>query len=270
MDQPSSEAQIRLLFFAGTFAVMFLLETVLPRRVRVENRTRRTVNNLLLAILNSMILRAIPLLSAVGAASLATRYKWGILNHVELPFAFEVAVSVVVLDLVIYWQHVASHRFAVLWRFHQVHHADHDLDASSGFRFHPVEIVFSMIIKCFVVVALGAPPEGVVTFEIVLSSCAIFNHSNLAIPSRLDRAVRFLVVTPDMHRIHHSVIREETDSNYGFSVPLWDRMFRTYREDPQEGHERIKLGLPEYPSAKQTVPLIVMLRMPFRRESSEE
>jgi sterol desaturase/sphingolipid hydroxylase (fatty acid hydroxylase superfamily) len=151
----------------------------------------------------------------------------------------------------------------ILWQFHQVHHADHDLDASSGLRFHPVEIAFSMIIKCIAVLALGATPESIILFEIILNSCAIFNHSNLKIPAPLDSILRMVLVTPDMHRVHHSIHRDETNSNYGFSIPWWDRIFLTYKAQPSEPHEQMRLGVPEFPHTEQTVPIWSILRMPF-------
>ncbi len=263
------DTQIRLAAFFGTFAVMFLLETLLPRRKRVENRTKRTLNNLAIASLNTLLLRIIPILSAMGVSSFAESRGWGLLNLLALPVLLEFILAIVILDLVIYWQHVASHKLPVLWMVHKVHHADHDLDASSGLRFHPIEILFSMGVKCVAVFLLGASPESVLAFEVILNCCAVFNHSNVAIPEGIDRLLRFLVVTPDMHRIHHSIHRDETESNYGFNIPLWDRLFQTYRRSPREHHTDMRLGVPSHSDSGDTMLLKSMLVMPFEDDASE-
>ena len=258
-----NEPWIRPTAFAVSFLVMFVLESLLPRRQRTENRFRRTWNNLLLSVLNSVAVRFVPILSAVGAATYAESRNFGVFNCYPTSTLFEYAIVLILFDLIIYWQHVASHHMPILWQFHQVHHADHDLDASSGLRFHPVEIAFSMIIKCIAVLALGATPESIILFEIILNSCAIFNHSNLKIPAPLDSILRLVLVTPDMHRVHHSIHRDETKRNYGFSLPLWDRCFFTYKAQPSEPHEQMRLGVPEFPHTEQTVPIWSILRMPF-------
>lgn len=263
MNIPMNEPWIRPTAFAVSFLVMFVLESLLPRRQRTENRFRRTWNNLLLSVLNSVAVRFVPILSAVGAATYAESRNFGVFNWYPTSTLFEYAIVLILFDLIIYWQHVASHHMSILWQFHQVHHADHDLDASSGLRFHPVEIAFSMIIKCIAVLALGATPESIILFEIILNSCAIFNHSNLKIPAPLDSILRMVLVTPDMHRVHHSIHRDETNSNYGFSIPWWDRIFLTYKAQPSEPHEQMRLGVPEFPHTEQTVPIWSILRMPF-------
>ncbi len=254
----------RLLPFAGILTVMLIWETVAPRRDRVESRLRRTWNNLLLVCLNSLMLRLLPVLSAVGAATLAEQRSWGLFNNVAIASWLELILVLVLFDLLIYWQHVAAHRIPMLWDFHKVHHADHDLDATSGLRFHPFEIAFSMLVKCIGVIALGASPLAVFIFEIVLNGCAIFNHSNVNLPQPIDRILRLAVVTPDMHRVHHSVNSEEANSNFGFNIPWWDRVFGTYRAQPEVDHRELDLGIPELPNEEQTVPLSAMLRMPFR------
>ena len=259
-----SQLFVRLIPFVSILVTMMFLETLLPRRKRTENRSRRTLNNLLLTVVNSLVIKVLPILSAVAAATFAADRGWGGLNQFAWPTWVEYGIVIVLMDLVIYWQHVASHHIPGLWHFHQVHHADHDLDASSGLRFHPVEISFSMGIKCIAVILLGAPPESVILFEIVLNGCAVFNHSNVKLPLWTDRVLRMLVVTPDMHRVHHSVERDETNSNYGFNIPWWDRMFGTYRAQPQGEHANLKLGLPEYPNSRQTIPLRSMLAMPWQ------
>lgn len=258
-----NEPWLRPAAFAITFVVMFVLESLLPRRHRTESRFRRTWNNLLLSVVNSLAVRFIPILSAVGAATYAEANHIGLFNSFPTSPVLEYAVVLILFDFIIYWQHVASHHLPALWKFHQVHHADHDLDASSGLRFHPVEIAFSMIVKCLAVLALGATPESVILFEIILNSCAIFNHSNLKLPATLDRVLRFVLVTPDMHRVHHSIYHDETNSNYGFNIPWWDRIFRTYKAQPREPHEHMQLGIPELPQTEQTVPILSMLRIPF-------
>jgi sterol desaturase/sphingolipid hydroxylase (fatty acid hydroxylase superfamily) len=263
MNIPMNEPWIRPTAFAVSFLVMFVLESLLPRRQRTENRFRRTWNNLLLSVLNSVAVRFVPILSAVGAATYAESRNFGVFNWYPTSTLFEYAIVLILFDLIIFWQHVASHHMPILWQFHQVHHADHDLDASSGLRFHPVEIAFSMIIKCIAVLALGATPESIILFEIILNSCAIFNHSNLKIPAPLDSILRMVLVTPDMHRVHHSIHRDETNSNYGFSIPWWDRIFLTYKAQPSEPHEQMRLGVPEFPHTEQTVPIWSILRMPF-------
>ena len=260
----------RLIPFASILVTMMVLETLLPRRKRTESRVKRTVNNLLLTVVNTLVIKVLPILSAVAAATFASHHGWGILNQFSVPVWLEYGIVIVLMDLLIYWQHVASHHIPALWHFHQVHHADHDLDASSGLRFHPVEICFSMAIKCIAVILLGASPESVILFEIVLNGCAVFNHSNVKLPLWIDRVLRMFVVTPDMHRVHHSVERDETNSNYGFNIPWWDRMFGTYRAQPRGDHADLKLGLPEYPNSRQTIPLRSMLVMPWQRPADPE
>lgn len=264
-----SEGEIRLVIFSSIFVLMFAFESWLPRRRRTENRSRRTIHNLLISGLNSVLIRFVPVFSAVGAATFDQQHNWGLLNQFVMPTWLEYTIVVVILDCAIYWQHVAAHRIPMLWQIHKVHHADHDLDASSGLRFHPIEIAFSMLVKCTAVVVLGASPDSVMLFEIVLSSCAVFNHSNVALPSRIERFLRVFIVTPDMHRIHHSVHIDETDSNYGFNIAAWDRLFGTYRPEPKDGHLEMKLGLPEYPESEKTTPINAMLMMPFESSDRE-
>lgn len=263
------EPWVRPVAFIVTFLVMFAFESFLPRKERTENRLRRNGNNLLLSVFNSFAMRFVPLLSAVGAAAYAESQGWGLLNWTSLPLVVKYGIALIAFDLIIYWQHVASHHVPSLWKFHQVHHADHDLDASSGLRFHPIEIAFSMGIKCLAVLAIGAPPESVVLFEIILNSCALFNHSNVHLPVGFDRVLRWFIVTPDMHRVHHSVYHDETNSNYGFNIPWWDRLFGTYQAQPRDLHSGMRLGLPEYPNSQQTIPFWSMLKMPFAGKRSD-
>ena len=258
-----NEPLIRFGVFAGVLIVIAIWESIAPRRTRVASRWRRSINNLLLAALDSLFVRVIPSLSAVAAAKWATQYHVGLLNRLEVPGWFGGIIALLALDLLIYGQHVATHRLPILWRFHRVHHADLDLDATSGLRFHPVEILLSMFVKVVAVTLLGAGMEVVMLFEVGLNAAAIFNHGNIRLPIWCDRGLRWVIVTPDMHRVHHSIRPEETHSNFGFNLPWWDWLFQTYRAQPQESHEHLTLGLPDRRTALETVPLAVMLWIPF-------
>lgn len=261
-----SEAFWRLASFVGVLVVMSLWESLAPRRQRTVGRGYRAANNLGLNVFNTLVVRLVPVLSAAAAAGWAREQSFGLMPLLSLPGWLETILVLLLLDLVIYGQHVASHQIPMFWRFHRVHHADLDLDATSGLRFHTVEILVSMGLKCVVAILLGARPSDVVLFEIVLNATAIFNHSNVRIPVAVDRVLRWFVVTPDMHRVHHSVLRDETDSNYGFNLPWWDRLFRTYRPQPRGEHATLTLGLPGERDASGTVALLRMLAMPFREQ----
>ncbi|MGD9863192.1 MAG: sterol desaturase family protein [Pseudodonghicola sp.] len=240
------EALIRLSVFLGLFALLALAEAALPRRARQIPRLRRWGTNWGLTLLNTLTLRlmalALPLL-AVGAALDAARNGWGLFNLLDAPAWVEVAAALLILDLAIWAQHLATHKIPLLWRLHRVHHADRDMDVTTAIRFHPLEIALSMGLKIGLVYILGPSALAVILFEILLNGTAMFNHANLRLPLRLDRALRLLLVTPDMHRVHHSVHRHEHDSNYGFSLSLWDRLFGTYVAQPAEGHDGMTLGL---------------------------
>ncbi len=258
------EPFIRLGMFVGVLILMAIWESFAPRRERVASRWRRSLNNLLLVVIDAILVRVVPALSAVAAANWASRYGVGLLNLVDAPVWLKGIVALLVLDLLIYGQHVATHRLHILWRFHQVHHADLDLDATSGVRFHPVEILLSMGVKVVAVTLLGAGYEAVLVFEVGLNAAATFNHGNVCLPNWCDRCLRWIIVTPDMHRVHHSIRPEETHSNFGFNLPWWDWLFRTYRAQPRDSHEHLILGLPDLRTELETVPLPVMLWMPFR------
>jgi sterol desaturase/sphingolipid hydroxylase (fatty acid hydroxylase superfamily) len=260
-----SEATWRLASFIGVLIVMSIWESLLPRRRTTVSRPWRALNNLALAVLNTLAVRMLPVLSAVAAAGWAERHSIGLLHLVDWPAWSETVLTLLALDLLIYGQHVASHKFPMFWRFHRVHHADLDLDATSGLRFHTVEILISMAIKCVAAILLGIRPTDVVLFEIILNATAVFNHSNIRLPIVVDRILRLFVVTPDMHRVHHSVERDETNTNYGFNLPWWDRIFRTYRGQPRGDHETLPLGLPEYQDPDTATRLSKLLRMPFGR-----
>lgn len=244
------EVWLRLGTFLTILAVLAVAERLLPRRVRVQPVARRWATNLSIVAANSVLVRimaALPVpLFAVAAAHAASVHGWGLLNMIELPAWMETAVAVVALDFAIWLQHVASHKMPALWRLHQVHHADRDIDVTTALRFHPVEIGLSMLWKIVWVVALGASALAVVLFEIILNAGAMFSHANLRLPAGVDRVLRLLIVTPDMHRVHHSVHRREHDSNYGFNLSIWDRLFRTYTAEPENGHENMTIGLTSY------------------------
>ena len=215
--------------------------------------------------MNTAVLRfAFPLL-AVGSAAWAASTGWGLLHQITMPVWLEIALSFVLLDLLVWGQHVAMHHIPLLWRLHRVHHSDRDFDATTGVRFHPIEIAFSMGLKMGFVIALGAPVISVIIFEIVLSATSLFTHANLHLPAAIDRVLRWLIVTPDMHRIHHSIRREETDSNYGFNFSVWDRLFRTYRRAAKDGDPGLTIGLPPYQQGS-TGRLGWALALPFARD----
>ena len=257
-----TEAQIRLMIFLGMLIGMSALEALFPARERLQKRGRRWPTNLGLVVIDTLAIRILFPVIAVGAALWAQPQGWGILNLISsLPVWATVLVAVIILDMMIYWQHVAFHRIPVLWRLHKVHHADRDLDASSGLRFHPVEIVLSMVYKMAIVVALGAPVMAVIIFEILLNACALFNHANVRLPRWLERPLRQIMVTPALHRIHHSVIERETNTNFGFSVIWWDKLFKSYTDTP-EG--TLTLGLSEYQTDEPSG-LIWSIIAPFKR-----
>lgn len=257
-----NESVLRLSVFAGIFLLAMMAETILPRRSRVLPRARRWVANIAIVIIDTVALRLLMPLIAVGAALIAAEQGWGLFNILTLPDGLAVLFAVIALDLAIYGQHVASHKIPVLWALHKVHHADRDIDVTTALRFHPVEILASMLYKIVVVIALGAPVAAVIIFEVLLNACAMFNHANLKLPASADKMLRLFLVTPDMHRVHHSVLHDETDSNYGFCLPWWDRLFRTYKAQPDAGHDNMTIGLPDYQTDKPAS-LFWSLWLPF-------
>jgi sterol desaturase/sphingolipid hydroxylase (fatty acid hydroxylase superfamily) len=238
------------------FLLMALIELLRPKRRLIASKKRRWITNLGISVAATALLRAMAMLAvpvaAIFAAFYAEQHQIGLLNQVAWPPWVKVVVSLLVLDLAIWAQHLASHKIPIFWRLHQVHHADRDVDVTTAVRFHPVEIALSMLGKIAVVVPLGAPPLAVFLFEVILNACAMFNHANIALPTWLDRALRLLIVTPDMHRVHHSVRFREHDSNYGFNLSVWDRLFRTYTAQPEAGHEGMTIGLPPYQTEAPT------------------
>ncbi|KNX39759.1 Fatty acid hydroxylase superfamily protein [Roseovarius tolerans] len=242
----ASEPQLRLIVFLGVLVAMALWELAAPRRRQEIPRVIRWTNNLGLVVIDTMVLRlSFPIL-AVGLAVTAQDRGWGLFNIIDVPGWLAVLVSIVILDLVIYLQHVMFHAVPALWRLHRMHHADLEFDVTTGLRFHPVEILLSMGIKLAVVMALGPPAVAVLIFEVLLNATAMFNHSNVRLPTLADRVLRLIVVTPDMHRVHHSIRPEETNSNFGFNLPWWDRLLGTYKAQPEAGHEDMSIGIEQF------------------------
>jgi len=264
MDVLGIEPVLRLSAFFGVLSVMAGWEFLAPRRALSVPRRTRWPANLGIVVLNTAVVRLVFPAAAVGMALFAQANGWGVFNHFGLPGWAALIAGIVLLDLAIYLQHVLFHAVPALWRLHRMHHADLDIDVTTGARFHPVEIVLSMLIKFAVIAALGVPPEGVLLFEVLLNATSMFNHANVRMPGRLDRALRAFVVTPDMHRVHHSLERDETNSNFGFNLSLWDRLFGTYRAQPRAGHEGMQIGIPEFRDRADCAALPGMLTLPFR------
>ncbi|MCP4400750.1 MAG: sterol desaturase family protein [bacterium] len=239
----SSEISIRLGAFFGIFFLVAVWELIAPRRQLTVSKIVRWYSNLGITFINSVLLRWFFPLLAVGLALLAQERSWGILNNFEFPSWLAVVLSVAALDCTIYLQHIMFHTVPALWRLHRMHHTDLDFDVTTGSRFHPIEILLSMLIKFAAVVVLGPPPVAVLIFEVLLNGTAMFNHGNIAIPVRIDRVLRWFVITPDMHRVHHSIRSRETHSNFGFNLPWWDRLFGTYCDQPRHGHEGMQIGI---------------------------
>lgn len=256
------EPVVRLGAFASVLLVMAAWESLAARRELVLPRARRWRANLSLVALDTLLLRLVFPAAALGAASIAAERGWGLLNVLELPPLLAVAASVVMLDLVIYFQHVMFHAVPLLWRLHRVHHADLDFDVTTGLRFHPLEILLSMGIKLAAVSIIGAPVVAVLIFEVMLNATSMFNHGNVRLPLAADRVLRWIVVTPDMHRVHHSVDPSETNRNFGFNLSWWDRLFETYKPQPAAGHAGMKIGLEQY-QEREPRGLLWMLRLPF-------
>lgn len=240
------EPTIRLAAFLGTLAAMALWEVAAPRRRRTIPRVIRWTNNMALVALDTVILRLTFPILAVGLAVMAEEHAWGVFNNFDLPTGVAIVASMLMLDLAIYLQHVMFHAVPGLWRLHRMHHADLDFDATTGLRFHPIEIMISMGIKLAVVAALGPPAVAVLLFEVILNATALFNHANVDLPRPIDRVLRWIIVTPDMHRVHHSVNPRETNSNYGFNLPWWDRLLGTYVDQPAKGHVEMDIGIEQF------------------------
>jgi len=258
-----NEPVIRLACALGVFTLLAVLERRHPRRERSFPRRQRWPNNFGVTLLDALVARIVLPTSAIGFAVIAESYGLGFFNRGRLPAWLEIVGAIILLDLAIYGQHVLFHYVPILWRFHRMHHADLDLDVTSGTRFHPIEVLLSFGIKFVVVAAVGASPLSVLIFEVLLNATSLFNHSNLRLSRGLERLLRCFVVTPDMHRVHHSILSRETNSNFGFNLPWWDRLFRTYRPQPEAGHEGMTIGIEQFRDPKE-LRLDRMLTQPFR------
>ncbi len=260
------EVAIRVGCFLGVFVLVALWEGMAPRRALILPRALRWTSNLGLVLLNSLLLRLMFPMAAMGVAAFAAAHGWGLLNHFDVAWEVALPLSVIALDLVIWLQHVMAHAVPALWRLHRVHHADPDFDLTTGARFHPLEIVLSMLIKFAAIVVLGPPVLAVLIFEVLLNATSMFNHGNVRLHALLDRVLRWFVVTPDMHRVHHSMEDDETNSNFGFNMPWWDRLFGTYRAQPRAGHDAMSIGIHGHGDPREVAHLPGMLLMPFRGE----
>jgi sterol desaturase/sphingolipid hydroxylase (fatty acid hydroxylase superfamily) len=261
-----SETTLRLAIFLGLFALFAAWEAAAPRRDRSFARKDRWVTNLAITVLNAVALRALALVLpalAVGAAWDAQTQDWGLFNLIHAPAWAEFIAAILIFDFAIWAQHLITHKVPLFWRFHRVHHSDRDFDVTTALRFHPVEIAASMGLKIGLVYLIGPSALAILVFEILLNGTAMFNHANLRLPRTLDRMVRLVLVTPDMHRVHHSVHRHEHDSNYGFALSIWDRIFRTYRPQPEAGHDTMEVGLEWRDEAPNRLGWALLL--PFRR-----
>nr|WP_236725781.1 sterol desaturase family protein [Candidatus Reidiella endopervernicosa] len=265
----ANEKPVRMGFFFGVLVVMALWEIAAPRRALTVSKSVRWINNLGIVFFNSFLVRVLFPAAAVGVAAFAAENGWGLLNYYQIPFMLAVVLSVVAMDFIIYLQHVLVHAVPMLWRLHRMHHADLDYDVTTGARFHPIEIILSMLIKFATIVVLGPPVVAVIIFEVVLNAMAMFNHGNVGLPAGLDRLLRWLVVTPDMHRVHHSVEDDEANSNFGFNLSWWDRLFGTYRDQPRAGHQGMTIGIHKYRTPKEVSWFPGMLLLPFKGKTSE-
>lgn len=253
----------RFFVFLGVFAIMAVAEFYWPRRKLIVGRKRRWPNNIGVALLNIVLVRFSTPITLIGFAGLVESNHWGMLSSLGWPFPIKMMFAIIFLDLVIYAQHLIFHRIPLLWRLHRVHHADTEIDVTTALRFHPLEILISLAIKFAAVAVIGVSAESILLFEIILNACAMFNHGNVHLPSVIDKVLRFILVTPDMHRVHHSVVVKETDSNYGFNISLWDRLFRTYCPQPEAGHLQMMIGLKEFRGPDETE-IYKILTQPFR------
>ncbi|MSO91883.1 MAG: sterol desaturase family protein [Rhodospirillales bacterium] len=258
----AGEPTIRLACFAGVLLAMMAWEVLAPKRPLSQPRALRWTGNIGVVLAGTLLVRVVFPLGATAVAALAAERGIGLFNVAPVPFPLAVVLSVLILDLAVYGQHVASHHVPMFWRLHRMHHADLDFDTTTGVRFHPIEIALSLAVKMAMILATGAPAFGVFVFEVLLNATSLFNHGNVRMPSALDRALRRVVVTPDMHRVHHSVHAREHDSNFGFNLPWWDRLFGTYRDQPEAGHEKMTIGLPIFREPRELW-LHRMLAQPF-------
>lgn len=262
----NAESIVRLAFFLAIFIMLTVWEVFAPRRPQHYGRWLRWPSNLMLVIIDTAVVRQFFPFAAVGMAFVTQAKGWGLLSAFDLPFIIKVGVTFLILDLAIYCQHRIFHSLPWLWRLHRVHHADREFDVTTGVRFHPIEIVLSMAIKFLVIVALGASPEAVLVFETMLNATAMFSHANISLGTRFEKFLRLIVVTPEMHRVHHSIYPEETNSNFGFNLPWWDWLLKTYRAQPRDGHLQMTIGLQEFRDGGE-LQLPRMLLQPFQHEA---
>ena len=262
------EARIRMAFFFGTLIIMGVWEIIAPRRALTVSKAIRWLNNIGIVFLNSLIIRLIFPAAAVGVAITVNVQGWGLFNYYAVPSPVSIILSIVLLDFIIYLQHVLVHAVPVLWRLHRMHHADPDFDVTTGSRFHPIEILLSILIKFAAIAVLGTPVIAVILFEIILNISSMFNHSNIRLPSSLDKFIRLFIVTPDMHRVHHSIYDHEANSNFGFCIPWWDRLFGTYKAQPDDGHKGMTIGIHTYREPHQVSWITGMLLLPFKGKVS--
>jgi sterol desaturase/sphingolipid hydroxylase (fatty acid hydroxylase superfamily) len=266
---PSLEIAVRVGCYAAVFASMSLWEWWAPRRALSVGRRPRWPGNLGILAVDIMAVRLLVPTAAVGVALLTDSRGWGLFNLIGLPVWASILIGVIALDLVIYTQHVIFHHVPALWRLHRMHHADLDIDVTTGVRFHPLEILLSLAIKMAAVAALGVPAPAVLFFEVLLNATSMFNHSNVALPPRLEPIARWIVVTPQMHQVHHSILQAETDSNFGFNLPWWDRLFGTYCAKPSAGEQKIVIGLPIFRDIAE-LNIVRLLTQPFRNDGGAQ
>lgn len=262
----NNESLIRIIFFVSIIFIMFLLEFFIPKRKLRVQKQKRWFSNFLLVFLGSFLVKIFLPFAAIGASLLAYENKIGLFSYLEFPIVLEIIASVILLDLIIYFQHRYFHKSSFFWQFHKVHHSDTDYDLSTALRFHPIEIFFSMIIKIAAIFILGLPLLAVLIFEIILSTLAVFNHSNIHLNPSFEKYLRFLIVTPDMHRIHHSINKKELNSNYGFNISLWDKIFKSYTSKPKDDYKIMTIGLKNLQDEKEMSNILNLLNLPFVKE----
>ena len=258
-----TDQELRTYAFISIISIVMLWELVSNKRPLQQSKVKRWLNNFGLIAVDTVVVKLLLPAGAFGVALWAENKGYGLLNNIDTSPLAATVVTVIVLDMIIYWQHRLFHVVPILWRLHQVHHADRDIDVSTGLRFHPIEILLSMLIKFVAVIALGAPATAVILFEVILNGMAMFNHGNIYLPKTLDSVIRLLFVTPDMHRVHHSIFKHETNSNYGFNLSIWDKIFASYHAQPDLGHEKMTIGLQQYQGNTPTSSLLWMLKLPF-------
>jgi len=257
------ENTLRLTCFLSIFFLIAIFEWIKPRRIQSAYRPNRWFINLALASISTLAIRLIVPMGLIAIALEIKQQNLGLFNLISLPYWLSILLAIAVLDFSIYWQHRLFHKVPILWRIHKVHHSDRSYDVSTGFRFHPLEIILSIFIKIFIISLFGIPAIAIIIFEVLLNALAMFNHGNINIPRSIDTQLRRFIVTPDMHRVHHSEISREHNSNFAFNISFWDRLFNSYTAQPSRGHQKIDIGLKEYPSEKRTKNLLFLLKMPF-------